>query len=165
MIAKYHKFLFIFAVVVVSGCAAPELTGPTFTEQDEIPSNQSIVYLYWTDRMEQLTHMRVKFEMVANGHKLLDLSIGGYHVFLADPGELVVTSSANFTFGQMGALDVAMTPKKEITLNIEPGKRYFIRGALTGRPGRFQLHLTAVDEGRGLYEIRSAKLIDTLAAQ
>lgn len=153
---KISLSLILLSILYLSGCATA-LTGPAFKLTESIPSENTHIYMYWTGSSK--TNQRIDFSIELNDKYITDMRYGGYFLYTGAPGDIDIESSANFTFGQMALLDMAFTFNENLKLNAKPGEKYFIRCTKTGYKGSYKLAMKVVDEKRGLYEIRSAKLL------
>ncbi|NOR79897.1 MAG: DUF2846 domain-containing protein [Methyloprofundus sp.] len=161
------KKIFLISVTMLVmflliGCAPAALTGANFKQEIISDANNAHIYIYWTERA---ANNRVDFEIIINGEQVTDLKRGGYYLYRANPGNVDIVSSPNFTYGQMGVLDMALTANGRCSLKVEADKQYFIRSVITGTPGSYKLQMNQVDHERGVYELRTAKLLPKVASK
>lgn len=162
MLKKLFHINVVLAVILLSGCATT-LTGPNFKSVESVPTDGGLVYVYWTDRPE--SSIRQDFDMLANGAAFTTIKHGGYFAYNAKPGPMDLEASVNFSFGSMGALDVGLTFNEHVNFNIENGNTYFVRCTMAGGKGQRKLPMKLVDEKRGLFEIKKAKLLPPILAE
>ena len=154
-----HKntFLLLVPFVLLLCSCASGLNGTFFKAVSDTPKDKGIVYVFWPNPNNNGS--RIDFELFANGKSMTDMKKGGYYVFPAEPGELDLETSPNFTFGQMGLLDIAMTFNEHLKLSIEPRKTYFVRCYLAGWRGSYQLQMKLLSETEGVNEIQATRLL------
>lgn len=151
--------LLLLCMVLLYGCTPVPIKGPNYQNIEFTSNEKGLVYVYWLGKNERLDFSINAVNESANEDIVFNMKRGGYYMFESSPGDLHLETSANFTFGQMALLDMAMTFDEELNLNIEPGKKYYVRCIKTGHKGSFKLGMEHVYEGRGLNEIQDTKLI------
>jgi hypothetical protein len=115
--------------------------GPSFVKEEKIPEQKGLVYLY---RKRSPVGVIIVPRIWCNAKPVVSLKSGGYYPYFADPGKNIFT-----TFTETSS---------EISIDVEPGKTYYVKlhfgvGLTVGRP-----HLTLVDEKKGAKEIKGCKL-------
>lgn len=142
------------------GCA-PTLKGDIFKEIGDIPNDESVIFIYWTNAVDE--KCKAEFSLKVNRELITDMAYGGYFKYSTSEDFLTFETHVNFKFMVVGALDAAMVNSRKLSGNALPGKVYFVRCSLirlnSAAPGQLQLAMKSVDKKRGLYEIRGAKLI------
>jgi Protein of unknown function (DUF2846) len=156
MLNKFFYINILLIIGLLSGCATA-LKGPTFKAVESAPENSGIVYMYWTDKSGFST--RQDFDLLVNGSAITTIKKGGYFAYKAKPGPIDLEASVNFSYFNMGALDLALTSNEHLPLNVEAGQTYYIRCLLSGRQGQYKLPMNQVDAERGLREIKTARLL------
>lgn len=163
---KWLGYLTPFILIVfLSGCAA-NLKGTEFQIVDSVPDNKALIYVYWTDMWtEGAKRDPIEFTLKMDEKPLTVMIHAGYFKYYVDPGEIHLSTHLRFKYLVAGLLDVAMAPTATLTLNAEPGRIYFVRcivfPPLQGRMGTSsaKLSMMSVEERRGAYEMRGAKLL------
>lgn len=167
--------LYIFFI----GCA-PTLKGEVFKEATEIPADESIIYLYWTDEANKKCMSSLSYSIIVNEEVITDMIFGGYYKISTKDTNLKISTDYNqnslantvgaldLVFGTgagaVSAMNLAGTKNTNICLNTHPGNAYFIRcfGIHSiNCQGSRKLLMKQVDNRRGIYEIRGAKLLPT----
>jgi hypothetical protein len=111
-----NKFFFVIAMVFaaffITGCAS----GPKYTPISpvDVPGDKALVYIY---RTAIPIGVAVAYEVMAGEQKVVSLQNGGYYPCLVTPGSV-----------EFWAMTEA---KSSVTLNLEAGKTYYIRGSVT----------------------------------
>lgn len=131
--------LFLWLTIMHSGCAS---LGPVYEEVEVVPPNKGLVYIY---RPSSFIGGGVSYDVKVGEDPIATLYNGGYYPYFSEPGEVEFWARTE--------------SKSAVTLDVEVGKNYFVKGTvgvglLVGRP-----HLTIVSDEIGLAEIAECKLI------
>jgi hypothetical protein len=138
---KVNRLLMIFLLLATCALIVSCAGGPSFVNVEEIPEQKGLIYLY---RKSSLFGVAIVPQIWCNGAPIVSLKSGGYYAYFADPGKTFITAKTESRTG--------------VTIEVEPGKTYYVRlrigmGIVAGRP-----HLTLVDEEKGAKEIKGCKL-------
>lgn len=98
----------------LGGCS--QATGPYFSPAEHLEPDQTIVYLYFPQQSGFSDH----YTILANGTTVTRLDEGGYYPFRTSPGRI--------TFSMYG-----FPEKRNLTVAVEPGNKYFLKVALIGQ--------------------------------
>ncbi len=123
-------------VVLLNGCSA---TGASFMAAGSAPTDKGAIYFY---RPKAFTGGAVSINLVDNGIKFSTIQNGQYIRYLASPGAHKFHTSTS-------AID------KEINLNIEAGKTYYVRTGIRQGMWIGTWFLTRVFPEEALAELRS----------
>lgn len=131
--------LLFVAALLLASCA----TGAAYQKVDKIPDGMGVVYIY---RPASFVGAAVSPEVEANGVPIIRLINGGYYPYFSKPGEVEFSAKTE--------------TKSAVTLHIEAGQTYYIKGTISmgafiGRP-----NLTAVPPEVGEKEIVDRKLLE-----
>jgi len=131
--------LSVLLVSFLSGCSAK---GPAFTKIDHLAADKGLVYIY---RVPAFTGSAVYYDIKVNGNPITTLKNGGYFPYQTLTGEIEFSA--------------ATETSSSVTLDVEPGKEYYIKGSLSvgflaGRP-----HLAVVPNKVGEKEIQECVLL------
>lgn len=123
----------------LSGCAAK---GPAFSKIDNLSSDKGLVYVY---RVPSIKGAAISYDIKVGENVITTLKNGGYFPYQTNPGEIEFSA--------------ATEAKSAITLDVEAGQTYYIKGSLSvgflmGRP-----HLSVVPNDLGEKEIQECKLL------
>lgn len=129
----------ILLLLFLSGCAAK---GPAFTQIDNLSVDKGLVYIY---RVPSIKGAAISYDIHANKNPIFTLKNGGYFPYQTNPGEIEFSASTE--------------AKSAITLDVEAGQTYYIKGSLSvgflmGRP-----HLSLVSSNVGMKEIQECALL------
>ncbi|MEI7662273.1 MAG: DUF2846 domain-containing protein [Bacteroidota bacterium] len=104
------KFVMLSVIVFCSFTAVAQ----DFQPVKEIPAGKALVYIY---RTSSIVGAAVSYSINANQVKVSEarLKNGTYMVYFADPGKIMF-------WGQV------INYRKEVTLEVEAGKTYYIKG-------------------------------------
>jgi hypothetical protein len=118
----------------LAACSSPHF------RKAEIPSNMGLVYIY---RPKKFLNGGMAYPVNANGYKIDTLMDGGYITYAARAGRTQFTARNEIT--------------NYVTLDVEPGQIYYIKG--TTRPGSLvrRPHLQVVSSETGEEEIESCR--------
>lgn len=130
--------LFVSALLLAS-CA----TGQAFRKVDNMPDGMGVVYIY---RPASFVGAAVSPEVEANGVPIIKLINGGYYPYFSKAGEVEFSAKTE--------------TRSAVTLHIEAGQSYYIKGTISmgafiGRP-----NLTIVPPEVGASEIVDRKLLE-----
>lgn len=143
---KKYFFLFLALAGFISKPASiiAQHTTTPFEELREIPAGKAVVYIFRVSTYAVAIHYRVN----ANDRPVMNthLSIGGYMVYLADPGNLEL-------WAEMGK------HHESVTLNVEAGKSYFVEGSVISDAWTSRPCFTVVTRENALRKIRRCKLL------
>jgi WD40 repeat protein len=128
--------LLFVAVSLLSSCAM----GSAYKKVDKIPDGMGVVYIY---RPSSIMGPAAA-EVDANRVGITSLSKGGYYPYFSKPGEVEFSSQVRI--------------KSTVTLYIEAGQTYYIKGTLADGILTKYLELTAVPPDVGEKEIVDCKL-------
>ena len=142
MNTKIRKYFVVLLTFLFIGCA---INGPVYQKVNKIPENSGVVYIY------RPSHFRPGEGLAPNLYRskgtkyLTKIYNGGYFPYFVEPGEI--------------DFSVATETESSVTLNIAPGKIYYIK--LTMGMGVWVLrpHLIVVDPETAEKEIAECKLI------
>lgn len=148
--------------VVLAGCSAtPPKTGPLFSGAAEIPVDKTALYLYRPEREFNWAGWPI---VTVNNDQSVALVNNGYFVFTVEPGSVLIKAE--------GGWDEGWWPGPTTrTINVEAGKRYYVRlvphlppGVRAG-PHLFwsdmaKTHIAVMPEQEALREISSTRLIE-----
>lgn len=129
--------LLFVAALLLTSCA----TGRVYQKVDKIPDGMGVVYFYWPP---SIVLTAISPEVDANGVGITRLFKGGYYPYFSKPGEIEFSSQVEF--------------KNTVTLYIEAGQTYYIKGTLANGILLKYLKLTAVPPEVGEKEIVNCKL-------
>ena len=101
--------------IVLSWLCLTSCSTPQF-QKAEVLENMGLVYFY---RPKKSFNPDLEFTIRANGFEINTLSNGGYFTYMAEPGRIQFSARHEVT--------------SYLTLDVEPGQTYYIRGA--SRPG------------------------------
>lgn len=130
--------LFFVAALLLAGCAS----GPAYIKVDKIPEGMGLVYIY----RPTVLGYAVRPDVLANGVAITKLIANGYYPYFSKPGEVEFSAKTE--------------TRSAVTLYIEAGHTYYIKGIITmgafiGRP-----NLTVVLPEIAEKEIVDCKLIE-----
>lgn len=130
--------LFFVTALLLASCA----TGPAYVKVDKIPDGMGLVYIY---RPWVYQGGAISYDVIADSIVRTRLDNGGYYPFLSRTGEVEIWAKTE--------------SKSSVTLYIEEGQTYYIKGsvamgAFVGRP-----HLTIVPPEVGEKEIPKRRLL------
>lgn len=152
---KYYFYILI-SLLILSGCSTT-LKGPSFQSVESPPSDKGYVYIYWAEESKEAPGLT--FDILVNGEAITTMKRGGYYLYKAEPGQIDIEASPNFSLLNMALLDMAMTSNKHFTLDVTAGKTYFMRCYLSGGYRNYKLPMDQTFEDRGLKEIKTTKLL------
>lgn len=110
--------LVVVLLCAISGCATPMVVGLKKHSPQYIPSgNPNKGYIYIYRESEYFGCIRGIF-VTANGERIGGLNSGTYFVHEADPGEIVIS------------VENWLGEDPSVEINVEPGKKYYLRGAI-----------------------------------
>lgn len=135
----YLILMFLIVALMLSSCAS---LGPKFQKVETLQKNKGLVYIY---RPKKFVGGGVSYTVAADQTPVTKLYNGGYYPYFSNPGEIEFWAKTE--------------AKSSVTLDVKPGKTYYIRGtvtvgALVGRP-----HLMIVEPSIGEVEIKECNLI------
>lgn len=119
-IGRSGALLALLSALLLSACA-PTL-GPVFQKVDRAPEGAAVVYIY---RPSSFIGGGVYYDVRANGVVVTTLYNGGYHPYVAKPGEVEFSAKTEAT--------------SSVTLDVKAGQTYYVRGTVgvgvfVGRP-------------------------------
>jgi len=137
---KISRLIFAFFIFLNITLMLSCAHGPSFVKEEKIPEQKGLVYLY----RKGLSGALLVPVISCNGKTFVSLKSGCYYPYFADPGK-------NFFSAQTESYT-------QVSVDVEPGKTYYVRlrvgiGFFVGRP-----HLILVDEEKGAKEIKGCKL-------
>ena len=143
---KNYFFLFLLLagfILKPVNIIAQRTTTP-FEELNEIPAGKAVIYIYRVSTYAVAIHYRVN----ANDKPIMNthLYIGGYMVYLADPGKIEL-------WAEMGK------HHENITLDVETGKSYFVEGSVISDAWTSKPCFTLVPRENALRKIYKCKLL------
>jgi hypothetical protein len=129
----------LLLLAFLSGCAAK---GPAFTQIDNLSTDKGLVYIY---RVPSIKGAAISYDIYANEKPIFTLKNGGYFPYQTNTGEIEFSASTE--------------AKSAITVDVEAGQTYYIKGSLSvgflmGRP-----HLSIVSSDVGGKEIQECVLL------
>ncbi len=135
----FKGVLLVLVLSFLSGCAAK---GPAFSKIDHISTDKGLVYIY---RVPAFTGSAISYDIKVGGNTITTLKNGGYFPHQTNPGEIEFSASTE--------------AKSAITLDVEVGQTYYIKGSISvgflmGRP-----HLSVVSAKVGEKEIQECALL------
>jgi Protein of unknown function (DUF2846) len=137
----------------LSACSA--LNGPLFKPVNNIPENQSVVYMY---RLENKSN--TEFLIKSNGQDICILKNNGYFPFFVKPGRVDISSMVQFKLFATGILDAAVREPSKLVLKAETGKSYYIKCETDEITGQ-DLIMDLVPENFGSKNIKECKLLES----
>ena len=146
---KNHQlFTVVLSMLVLSflsGCAA---RGPAFSKIDNLSADKGLVYIY---RVPAFTGSAIFYDITVGENAITTLKNGGYFPYQTNPGEIEFSASTEAT--------------SAVTLDVEAGQTYYIKGSLSvgflmGRP-----HLSVVPNKVGEKEIQECALLPGQSVQ
>ena len=121
-------FFVLFLTTMLFGCVVPSppelVKGPAFEPVVGVPDDKALVYMFWP-----YESYRTEFDITANGKRVGVLRSSGYFPFVADAGEINLAAKVNFKLLVTGALTVAVAPSTYLTISVDPGGVYYVKGA------------------------------------
>lgn len=151
VIFRFLKFVII--AYFLSACSA--LNGPLFKPVNNIPENQSVIYMY---RLENKSNS--EFLIKSNGQDICILKNNGYFPFFVKPGRVDISSIIQFKLFTTGILDVAISEPSTLVLKAETGKSYYIKCETDEITGQ-ELIMDLVPENFGSKNIKECKLLES----
>lgn len=136
------RSIFALPLLLLLCLDASGKAGPTFEPEQSPPPDRGVVYVY---RDFNLIGSGASYMVEANGVPVARLPSHGYFVYFAKPGEVEFSARTE--------------AKTSVTIDVEAGKSYFIKGTIgvgvfVGHP-----HLVAVPNDIGEAEIADCKLV------
>lgn len=132
----------VLTPLLLCGADAIGKAGPKFEPEQSPPAERGVIYVY---RDFNLIGGGVAYMVEANGVPVTRLPSHGYFVYFAQPGEVELSAKTE--------------AKTSITLDVEAGGTYFVKGTIgvgvfVGHP-----HLVVVPNDVGEAEIADCKLV------
>lgn len=136
---KLTVALTLLMLALLSGCTS---LGPIYQKVDTLPEDKGLVYIY---RPNSFVGGGVSYDVKVGEKPIMTLYNGGYYPYFSSPGEVEFWAKSE--------------SRSAVTIDVETGKTYFLKGTvgvgfLVGRP-----HLTIVSSETGMSEIKECKLI------
>jgi hypothetical protein len=127
---------------LLTGCAS---LGPKFTPVEEVKEDKGLIYIY---RPNNFCGAGVSYDVKVGENPITTLYNGGYFPYFSNPGEVEFWAKTE--------------SKSAVTLDVNNGETYYIKGTVgvgffVGRP-----HLIVVDPNIAEEEISKCKLIPPL---
>lgn len=113
---KEMKRIDNWMLILLIGLCLAACGSASHFQKAETPEGKGLVYIY---RPEKFFYSGLEYPVNANGFKIDTLENGGYITYIAKPGRIQFSARNEIT--------------SYVTLDVEPGKTYYIRG--TTRPG------------------------------
>jgi hypothetical protein len=112
------KFIYLLMVIFLFAFYSCESggdikVGENFTPVKEIPAGKALVYLYRPTAWAFLAYYKIS----ANGKEIITLPVNGYYPLFVEPGKVVFSAETEV--------------KKEIALDAEQGKTYYLLTSVT----------------------------------
>ena len=137
-------------LLLLAGVACVDLeSGPPFAPLPSQPPDKAIVYVYRNPKFLTGGVMGVVglytdvYTVNATGKPLVKLLPGGYIALVAEPRETEFSATTEAT--------------SSITLDLEAGETYYLKGDIEGGIVRVHPKLTLVDDAVGASEIRECR--------
>lgn len=136
---RYFIECLILCCAVIAGCSS---LGQNYTPIKSIPEGQALVYLYYP------ANEKIPGQAPGSGHIftiskadkiIVKMERGGYFPLFAESGELSLSTKLAFKLLDAGALNVAASPKTDFTLQVDPGKTYYLEGVYFSDLGFFSM--------------------------
>ena len=135
------KKIFILAVTcLLSACAS---LGPKFDQPIEPKKDEAVVYFY---RPSKMVGKAISFTINENEELITKMPNGGYYRHTTSGGYKDFTPDSK--------------TDKKISMKLENGKTYFVRGEIKMGVWVGQPNIEVVDNEQGLSEIKECKLIE-----
>lgn len=150
---KIRLRLLLAGVLLSGGCTAPSgAPAPAIADDTaktfQVPANKSAVYVYRPFRPVGYGFALLKIEL--DDESLAVLGFTNYVYRLVEPGRHVVTGDAN---------QEATIPAR-LVLDMEPGRRYFIKQHMEGSWSAFHVKLELVPDEIGIEGVRTCRLVN-----
>lgn len=160
------KFIWIFILINLTGCAAPKIKGPLFTPITLNSEAMALVYVYRPSG-EKYGYARTYY-LYNEEEKIVDLEHGGYFPFEVAAGKVSLLADVNYdavSFFRRGgifmyAIENSLSTNATLEFEAERGKSYFIRFKPINHFTYFEPTLSLMAEGEGLVEISKSRLIE-----
>lgn len=142
---SFTLLFFVLFLTFLSGCSAK---GPAFTRIDNISADKGLVYIY---RVPSFKGSAISYDITVDETAITTLQNGGYFPYQTNPEEIEFSASTEAS--------------NAVTLDVEAGLTYYIKGSLSvgflmGRP-----HLSVVPNTLGEKEIQECALLPGLSVQ
>ena len=141
----------LLATVFFTGCGT---SGPNFTRVETFPPDRALVYIY---REAKMAGSANNYTIWVNDEPLTNLANGGYHYYLAEPGEQNLKARTKVNALNAGLATTAQSRWEFINFSAEAGKTYYIRSKIGGFTG---LRGKLVNKDVAIKQISRCKLTD-----
>ena len=153
--SKYFVYGILFVMGFMVACSS---LGTQYVPIKTIPEGQALVYIFYPESKAPGSKARAKspvFMISDSGNPIVTVEKGGYYPYFVKSGALTLTSELSFNYLTSGILDVALAPKNNIQLKVDPGQTYYLEG----------VPLNRVDILQGVWELKFNQIFDEFNAQ
>ncbi len=137
--------------ILYMGCSS--LSGPLFKEITDIPSSQSLIYLYRPN-----DNRNTDFLIKCNDKEMCVLKNNGYFPFFVGEGKTEISSVVQFKMFTTGLLDAGIAGSTDFVFKSESGKTYYVE-CQADESGGQRLTIKSVPQNYGSIRIKECRLL------